>query len=467
MTTCIPRYYEHLNFEELWKEFPTADEYVEGVFRKSADELRNLQNDRFNKQVARAWEIPFYQRHWGNAGLAKGDVQGLDDLPKIPLFSVHDLRDSIERSPPWGDLLGLDPSKPMPLALQTSGGTTGLPRAMVYSPRDREVMNIITGRRLYMQGVRPFDLVQVALAVGMTNGGLLAREGIWKYTGAIPLMTGSGAQTPTRRQVEIAHAWGTKFIAGFPAYLRHMATVAKEQMGIDVREFGVKGLLVHLGFEDRTSVENMWNAKTFDTYGMNETGSIAAECERRDGMHIFEDAFHVEILDSDTCQAKADGEKGVIVVTDLFKYLAPMIRFNTNDISAISEGRCSCGSHHRRIGGIWGRADNMVKYKGTNVFPEGIGALVAERKDVNGEYVCILSRAANGEDELVVKVERANANVDATLIASELVSRFKEALGVKLGVEIVPSGSLDELTLVSKQTKACRLVDLRKNQERK
>src|SRR5580698_8276444 len=76
MTTCIPRYYEHLNFEELWKEFPTADEYVEGVFRKSADELRNLQNDRFNKQVARAWEIPFYQRHWGNAGLAKGDVQG-------------------------------------------------------------------------------------------------------------------------------------------------------------------------------------------------------------------------------------------------------------------------------------------------------------------------------------------------------------------------------------------------------
>jgi phenylacetate-CoA ligase len=461
----IPRYYEHLDFEALWKEFPPAEEYVEGVFRKSADELRHLQNERFKRQIARAWEIPFYQRHWGNAGLQAGDITGLDDLSKIPVFSVHDMRDSIERNPPWGDLLGLDRSKPMPLALQTSGGTTGLPRAMLYSPRDREVMNIITGRRLYMQGVRPFDLVQVALSVGITNGGLLAREGVWKYTGAIPLMTGSGAQTPTRRQVELAKAWSTKFIAGFPAYLRHMATVAKEQMDIDVREIGVKGLLVHLGSEDRTAVESMWNAKTFDTYGMNETGSIAAECDHRDGLHIYEDAFHVEILDPDSLQAKPDGEKGVIVVTDLFKYLAPMIRYNTNDISTILEGRCPCGSCHRRIGGIWGRADNMVKYKGTNVFPEGIGSLVAERKDGTGEYVCILSRLPGGEDDLIVKVEKVDAGIDAARMASELVERFKEALGVKLTVEIVPAGTLDTLTLVSKQTKPRRLIDTRKISE--
>ncbi len=459
----IPRYYEHLDFRKLWDEFPTAETYVHGVFRRSADEIRHMQNQRFRRQVARAWEIPFYQRHWGKAGLEEGDIGSLDDLPKIPVFSVHDMRESIERTPPWGDLLGLDRSKPMPLALQTSGGTTGLPRAMVYSPRDREVMNIISGRRLYMQGVRPFDLVQVALAVGMTNGGLLAREGIWKYTGAIPLMTGSGAQTPTRRQVELAKAWGTRFIAGFPAYLRHMATVAKEQMDLDVREIGVKGLLVHLGSEDRKAVEQMWNAKVFDTYGMNETGSIAAECEERDGLHIFEDAFHVEILDPDTHEAKPDGARGVVVVTDLFKYLAPMIRFNTNDISAISEGHCRCGSCPRRIGGIWGRADNMVKYKGTNVFPEGIGSLVAERKDGTGEYVCILSRTPAGEDDLTVKVESIGPQIDKSRMANELVTRFKEALGVKLTVEVVPAGTLDELTLVSKQTKARRLVDARKN----
>ncbi|WP_224028333.1 phenylacetate--CoA ligase family protein [Paraburkholderia caribensis] len=459
--SAVPRYYEHLDFKQLWEEFPTAGEYEKGVYRHSVDELRALKESRFKVQVARAWEIPFYQRHWGNAGLGKDDIRGLDDLPKIPLFSVHDLRDSIERNPPWGDLLGLDPNKPMPLVLQTSGGTTGLPRAMVYSPRDREVMNIITGRRLHMQGVRPYDLVQVALAVGMTNGGLLAREGIWKYTGAIPLMTGSGAQTPTRRQIEIAKAWNTKFFAGFPAYLRHMAIVARDEMGIDVREFGVKGLLVHLGSEDRTALEELWNAPAFDTYGMNESGSIAAECEHKSGMHLFEDAFHVEILDPDNGAHKDGEDKGVIVVTDLFKHLAPLIRFNTNDISSVSSGTCACGSTHRRLSGIWGRADNMVKYKGTNVFPEGIGSLVGERRDANGEYICILRKTAEGDDDLVVRVEAAGDGVDSARMASELVSRFKEALGVKLTVEIVPGGSLDELTLVSKQTKARRLIDTR------
>ncbi|MCP2091749.1 UNVERIFIED_ORG: phenylacetate-CoA ligase [Paraburkholderia sediminicola] len=461
-TSDVPRYYEHLDFKRLWEEFPTAGEYEESVYRMSADELTALKELRFKVQVARAWEIPFYQRHWSNAGLGKGDINGLEDLPKVPLFSVHDLRDSIERNPPWGDLLGLDLEKPMPLVVQTSGGTTGLPRAMVYSPRDREVMNIVTGRRLHMQGVRPYDLVQVALAVGMTNGGLLAREGIWKYTGAIPLMTGSGAQTPTRRQIEIAQAWNTKFFAGFPAYLRHMAIVAKDEMGIDVREFGIKGLLVHLGSEDRSVLEELWNAPAFDTYGMNESGSIAAECKHQNGMHIFEDAFHVEILDPDNKAAKQQGGKGVIVVTDLFKHLAPLIRFNTNDISSISAGTCACGSTHRRLSGIWGRADNMVKYKGTNVFPEGIGALVGERRDSNGEYVCVLSKTAGGEDDLVVKVESAGSGVDKVTMASELVARFKEALGVKLTVEIVPGGSLDELTLVSKQTKPRRLIVQRK-----
>jgi phenylacetate-CoA ligase len=103
----------------------------------------------------------------------------------------------------------------------------------------------------------------------------------------------------------------------------------------------------------------------------------------------------------------------------------------------------------------------MVKYKGTNVFPEGIGSLVGERRDSTGEYICILSKTAEGDDDLVVRVEATADDVDATKMAGELVSRFKEALGVKLTVEIVPGGSLDDLTLVSKQTKPRRLIDTR------
>jgi phenylacetate-CoA ligase len=155
----------------------------------------------------------------------------------------------------------------MPLIVQTSGGTTGLPRPMIFTPRDREVMNIITGRRLFMQGVRPYDLVQVALSMGLTNGGVLAREGIWKYTGAIPVMTGSGAQTPTRRQIELMRAWKVKHLIGFPAYLKHMGLVARDELGIEPRSLGIKSLIVHLGVDDRGALEELWSADVYDTYG--------------------------------------------------------------------------------------------------------------------------------------------------------------------------------------------------------
>jgi phenylacetate-CoA ligase len=239
----IPRYYQSLDFDALWREFPPAPDYFEGTYRVSREELDALQQERFLRQMERAWQIPFYRRYWSAAGMEPGDIRSIADLVKIPPFSVHDMRASAMNNPPWSDYIGIDPAQhaPLPLILQTSGGTTGLPRPMIFTPRDREVMNIITGRRLYMQGVRPFDLVQVTLSMGLTNGGVLAREGIWKYTGAVPVMTGSGAQTPTRRQIDLLKAWKAKFLVGFPAYLRHMAHVARDELDIDPRELSGKG----------------------------------------------------------------------------------------------------------------------------------------------------------------------------------------------------------------------------------
>ena len=357
------------------------------------------------------WRAPGRSRSIVGIGprqvLKPGDVRGLDDLVKVPPFSVHDMRASVMNDPPWADYIGIDPAEhpPLPLILQTSGGTTGLPRPMIFTPRDREVMNIITGRRLYMQGVRPFDLVQVALSMGLTNGGVLAREGIWKYTGAVPVMTGSGAQTPTRRQIELITAWKAKFLIGFPAYLRHMGLVARDELKIDPRELSVKGLIVHLGTDDRASLEALWDADVYDTYGCNECGTMAAECSHKSGMHIFEDAFVLEVNDPDTLQPKADGERGVVFITTLFKYAAPMIRYNMNDVTSLASGECACGSVHRRISKIFGRSDNMVKLRGVNLFPEAVGAVIGEDRRTNGEYVCVLEGGEGERESMTVMVE--------------------------------------------------------------
>ncbi len=461
----VPRYAASLDFDALWKEFPPADEYFNGPYQRPLEVVRKIQNERFLEQMKRAWKVPFYQRHWGAHGMTPGDIRSVDDLAKIPPFSVHDLRSSLEEQPFWANYMGIDPDQdePLPLIVQTSGGTTGLPRPMIFSPRDREVMNIITGRRLFMQGVRPFDLVQVCLSLGLTNGGLLAREGIWKYTGAVPVMTGSGAQTPTRRQIELLKAWRCKFLVGFPAYLRHMAIVARDELGIDPRSLGVKALITHLGVEDRESLEALWNADVFDTYGCNECGTMASECHHKRGLHLFEDAFVMEINDVETLEPKPPGAQGTIFITTLFKHVAPMIRYNMNDVTSWSEDACPCGTHQRSITKIYGRSDNMVKLRGVNVFPEAIGAIISQNAQTNGEYVCVLERDENRREDMTVLVEAIDTSVAKPDLAAQLAGRFKEALGVKLKVEAVERGALDRLTGLSQTSKIKRLIDNRDN----
>jgi phenylacetate-CoA ligase len=392
-----------------------------------------------------------------------GDVRGLDDLRKIPPYTVHDIRKSIERNPPFGDFMGISPEDGIPLVLQTSGGTTGLPRPMLYAPQDRETMAILGGRRLAMHGVKPGDMILVTYSLGLSNGGFAVREAIWKYSGAVPVMTGSGASTPTRRQIEIIKAWGINVILGFPSYLRHMALVARDEMGIDPRSLGIRLLGSHIGQEDRAQIEELWGAPCFDAYGTNESGMMAAECRHKTGMHIQEDAVHLEIADPETGDVLPDGEKGTIYITTFYRHGAPQIRFNVNDISAMLPGTCACGSCLRRMDRIYGRNDNMIKLRGVNVFPEAVGDTVGKDRRTNGEYFCIVERAgAAGRDEMTVMVEVPDASVDRAVLRDDLERRMKEVLGVKVIVQPVDRGALLPYTGVAETSKIKRLLDKRK-----
>jgi phenylacetate-CoA ligase len=460
----VPLYYRSLDFEVLWRKYAPAPHYFDSTYRCSRDELHALQNQRFLQQVRRAWDVPFYQRHWAKAGIQRGDIRGLDNLTHLPTFSVHDMRESISRNPPWGDLIGVDPKRddPLPLVFQTSGGTTGLPRVMMYAPQDREVMNINTGRRMYMQGVRPFDLVQVALATGLPNAGFLMRESLWKYTGAVPIISGTGNQTPTRRQVELMKGWGVHFFAALGPYLRHVALVARDELKYDVRELKLKGLLSWLGIDDRKPIEELWGADVFDNYGTNELGTVCCDCKFKTGMHVFEDCFVTEIAAPETLKPRPEGEKGTLIVTALFKHLAPMIRFNTNDILSFVPGACPCGSTHRRLSKVFGRADNMVKVRGVNVFPEAVGACIAEFSQSNGEYICVIDlSAASGTESMTVMVEAIDSSVMKSDLAAALSTRLHDALGVTVEIDVVDKGALGHLTGISEVMKVRRLVDRR------
>jgi phenylacetate-CoA ligase len=460
---AAPWYWKSLDFDRLTRDFPPPPDYFESIYRIGRPQLHAVQESRFLNTVARGWEIAFFSDRWRAAGLKPADIRGLADIAKIPPYDVNDIRASIERAPPFGDFMGISPEdgKRMPLVLQTSGGTTGMPRPMLYAPQDREVMAILGGRRFAMHGVRPGDMVLVTYSLGLSNGGFMTREALWKYTGAVPVMTGSGASTPTRRQIEIVKAWGVQVILGFPAYLRHMALVARDEMGIDPRTLGVRLLGSHLGVENRAEIEALWDAPCHDMYGTNESGSMAAECTHRTGMHIQEDAVILEIADPETGAILPEGEKGTVYITTLYRWGAPQIRFNVNDISAIMPGACPCGSTLKRLEKIFGRNDNMVKLRGVNVFPEAIGAAVAEDKRCNGEYFCVVERVGEaGRDEMTVMVEVSDATQRAA-IKSDLETRLKEVLGVKVTVQPSDPHSLAEHTGVAKTSKIKRLLDKR------
>lgn len=457
-------YWRSLDFEALARDFPPPPDYFDKVYRISRDELRRRQETRFLATVRRGWEIPFFQRHWRSVGLEPGDIRGLDDLPKLPPYTVKELRESIERSPPFGDFMGISPADGarMPLVLQTSGGTTGLPRPMLYAPQDREVMAILGGRRFALQGIRPGDMVMVTYSLGLGNGAIAPREALWRYTGAVPVMTGSGATTPTRRQIEIAKAWGVNVILGFPSYLRHLAIVAKEELGIDPHSLGIRSLGSHLGQEDRAHLEALWNAPCHDAYGTHESGMMAVECSERAGMHIQEDAVILEIADPQTGKVLPDGEKGSVYITTLYRWGAPQIRFNINDISRIIAEPCACGATLRRLDRIFGRNDTMVKLRGVNVFPEAIGGVIASERRSNGEYFCMVERVgAEQREEMTVLVEVAQPAVDRARLQADLERRFKEVIGVRLVVEVVERGMTDEYTGTSKASKIKRLLDRR------
>jgi phenylacetate-CoA ligase len=461
----VPWYWRSLDFDRLTRDYPPPPDYFGSTYVMSRDALRALQEKRFLETVKRGWEIPFFQRHWAKAGIEPGAIRSLEDLVHLPPYGVAEIRESIERNPPFGDFMGISPEdgKRMPLVLQTSGGTTGLPRPMLYCPQDRETMAILGGRRFALHGIKPGDMVLVTYSLGLSNGGMAPREALWRYTGAVPVMTGSGANTPTRRQIEIVKAWGVQVILGFPSYLRHMALVARDEMGIDPRSLGVRLIGTHLGMDNRRQIEDLWNAPAFDMYGTHESGMMGAECRHQTGMHVQEDAFILEIADPETGALLPDGEKGTITITTLYKYGAPQIRFNVNDISAFRTDACPCGSTMRRLDRIYGRNDNMIKLRGVNVFPEAIGAAINEDPRSNGEFFCFVDRLGEaGVDRMEVHVEVTDPAADRGAFRDDMERRMKEVLGVKVVVVPRGKGELDPHTGTSQTSKIKRVLDRRK-----
>lgn len=438
------------------QEYPPAPEFFQGVFKRPLHEITELQENRLLSAVQWAWKTPFYQRSWKAAGVEPGDVRTIEDLQKLPTYTVDDIRKSVDAYPPFGDYVGLDPrAGHVPLRIHSSGGTTGEPRPTFYTPWDREVGSILRARSYYFHGLRPGDMVMNTLLYSTHNGAYSVHEALWLWLGCIPVTTSAGIVTRTRRALEIAEKWGVNCIIGFPEYLIHMAEEAKE-MGVELN------LKVLDSFGKSGEVREAWGSPVYDTYGMHEIQTISSECPYGGGLHIWEDAYVVELVDPDSNLPVKDGEEGSLVVTALYKDAYPIIRYDTKDLTRLwPREQCACGSWMRKMDPIIGRADTMIKLRGINIWAEGCGTILASDRRLTGEYYCVVERVGD-HDEMTVQAEYSAGVTNLDDIQHELEEVLRAKLTVRIGVQLVPQGSLAPLTGLGVLPKARRLDDRRK-----
>ncbi len=201
----------------------------------------------------------------------------------------------------------------------------------------------------------------------------------------------------------------------------------------------------------RTPLRASLGLEPYDIYGLSEVlgPGVAMECAARSGLHIWEDAFLVEVLDPQSGVPVADGEPGELTLTTLGRECMPLLRYRTGDVVSVDRSRCDCGRWHLRMSRVHGRTDDMLVVRGVNVFPSEIERLVIERTGT-ANYMIELHRSGP-MDALVVLVETEDA------AAAEAARRaLQAALNLRLEVRPVERGSLPR-----SEGKLTRVRDLR------
>ena len=451
-----PTYFEALDHKQLLEDYPIGDAFTARYTAMSQDELFAIQDAQFKKLMVRGWQVPFYQRLWGAKGIEPGDIRGLADITKLPVYDKSDLMASIAEYPPYGDFHGMgEAATRAPTIFHTTSGTTGKPQTLMFGPKGREVGNLLVGRMYRWMGLSPEDVVHSVYGHGMINGGHYIREAVTHFTNSVFLSAGTGIETRSINQVRLMADFGVTCIVGFVDYVRKLAATAEAEELFD--KINIRMIIGHLGTEDRASTEAAWHgAKAYDWYGVGDTGTIAGEGPERDGMYVWEDAQYLELLGVDDGDPVAKGETGDMVVTCLYKDdIAPCIRFNTHDITHELDGRGEIA--FKRIAGFKGRSDNMVKLRGINVFPHAIGAIIENRPDLTGEYVCHLRRDEAQKDHMTVTLESRGGTDEAALGET-----LKQGLGVEVDIVLVGEGGTAKATESDTRQKPLRLMDERK-----
>ena len=424
---------------------------IETINRKK---LRELQFERLRHIVAYAYDnVPMYKKRFDEIGLKPSHIRTLKDIELIPYTTKDDLRDNY----PFG--LFAVPMKKI-VRLHASSGTTGKPVVGGYTRADLDNWSDCIARLLVMAGATEEDIFHVAFGYGLFTGGFGLHYGIEKLGAAVvPVSSGN-----TERQLMLMKDFGATALVATPSYAMYLAETAKREGILG----DLKVRLVCMGAEAstpemHTALQELLGAFPTENYGLTEVGGpgVAGECREKAGMHINEDMFYAEIVDTERNRVLGEGEKGEMVITTLTKEGMPVLRYRTKDITSITYEPCKCGRTLARMARVVGRTDDMLIIRGVNVFPSQIESVLMGMKELGKTYEIVVDRV-NYMDTLEVRVEVDDAGLltDYSKL-EELVAKIRHALRVVLQLD-VKVRLVEPFSIRRAEGKVKRVIDLRK-----
>lgn len=427
--------------------------YQKEIETMPLDELQKLQSERLKEQVKHVYEnVAPYRKKMDEMGVKPEDINGIEDLHKLPFITKDDLRDEY----PYGYVaVPLDEC----VRIQSTSGTTGRRVVAFYTKEDIEVWEDCCARAIVAAGGSNKDVCHVCYGYGLFTGGPGLNGGSHKV-GCLTLPMSSGN---TERQLQFMEDLGSTIICCTPSYALNLGEAIKEKgikdkIKLKAGIFGAEPWTEEM----RHDIEDALGIKAYDIYGLTEISGpgVSFECEAQAGMHIQEDHFIAEIINPDTGEVLPEGSVGELVFSCITKKAFPLLRYRTRDLCILIREKCSCGRTHVRMKKPTGRSDDMMVIKGVNVWPSQIETVILNQ-GYQANYQIVVDRI-NNKDRIELQVEltpemAADPKLNVKKKESEIKSGLKSMLGIGVDVSVV-----QPKTIVRSEGKAVRVIDKRK-----
>ena len=429
--------------------------------------IRALQLERLRTLLAAAWQTnDFYRAHWRATGVT--DVGEIDSLAafaaRIPTVGKADFLADQQADPPFGRRHAHARAQGVALYVSTTSGTSGQGQEVhVQTQREWDAMSRVYCYLHRWAGLAAGDGLALAMPLTMMGGGRLEYHGAQAYGLSVyPIGNDDAA-----RKIETIRRFQPAGVMGITAYLGRLANALGGEPAPGVRTILTGGEGAGVAWLRR--LEGAWRARVFDRYGSSQAGNDhmftcehgIGTAERPGVMHNIDPDVLLEVVDPDTGRHVAAGEVGELIVTILYRTDAPMIRCWMGDRAVYRPaGSCPCG---RPFGGVEvasiGRADDMRKIKGVNVWPQAVDDVVFEQVAV-ADYQVVLSSGSGGNDIATLRAmpKAALDAEDGAVLARALGGAVERRIGIRVDVELVEPGALAQ-----SDWKARRWIDRREH----